>query len=659
MLLDDNGLNLSIFDPVLASVLGNARGEEGCKVLAEAIAHGRASVQLRDWLYCLARAPGTRLRRRLIDAPGKRPETFVDNIEAAMDDEPPGLPPDRLTARTVAPAVLRMLEAAERLAAGSPRHKVDDAVLTLALLEAADDHLREQITLRASEEGLKRFTAELRRDIGGGEDDDRILFGPDGTLLPQAFAPSGRRLLGRLAEDAASMGAKKVTTRHLLYTLLGNEGGLLTAALAVRGLDVKKDLHAALSRELARPGAKRNEGFTLGRDTLFDAVVAVLREARAEARRRGAQRIAEPDVCRAFVSRQPAELTRLTPGERLDLAGLRDYLEGADPPEEEEPTARRFTPREIEQNVKKRICGQDSAVDRVMPWVKRLRFGLPRDDRPAAVLLFLGPTGSGKTQLAKELARYVFGNEEQMLFLEMGQFKAKESMSTFVGAPPGYVGYGEGQLTNGLRDKPECVVLFDEVEKANPQVFDTLLRFADEGKISDPAGPVRDGRKCIIVMTTNAGQTWLRAHLEANPDARTNPGALARPMFEAAMRELELLGFRPEFLGRVDERVIFLPFTVPTCRRIVDGVLDRELEKFKKLKGVTLDVQDPVRDFLGKKTHERSRDEGARAAPRTINEHIVTPAIDLLTEGEDEGPARLIASLRGVDRVILEKAGGS
>ena len=229
----------------------------------------------------------------------------------------------------------------------------------------------------------------------------------------------------------------------------------------------------------------------------------------------------------------------------------------------------------------------------------------------------------------------------------------------FIGAPPGYVGYGEGKLTNGLKDKPECVVLFDEIEKADTQVFDTLLRFADEGVISDPAGPVRNGRKCIIVMTTNAGQTWLRDHLRENPSAGDDPGTLTKDLFEAAMKELrEERHFRPEFLGRVDERITFLPFTPGTCRKIVDSVLDRELETIRKLKEIAVDVPDEVRELLSRKVHERSVDEGARAAPRTINECIITPMIDAVTERADEAVAatHLVTSIRGLSNIVVEVA---
>jgi ATP-dependent Clp protease ATP-binding subunit ClpA len=168
---------------------------------------------------------------------------------------------------------------------------------------------------------------------------------------------------------------------------------------------------------------------------------------------------------------------------------------------------------------------------------------------------------------------------------------------------------------------------------------------------------VRDGRKCIIVMTTNAGQQWLRDYLKSNVEAIRNPKELTEQLFEAAAKELQERGFRPEFLGRVDERITFLPFTEGTCRKIVDSVLSREIGKFAKFKQVAIEVPDRVREVLAHYAFERSTDEGARGAPRAINQHIVTPAIDKLSDYEEQNkpsPSRLFASVEGLSKIVLE-----
>ncbi len=657
MLIDENGLKIDKFEPAIAEVLGSTKGEEGGQILNEAILNRHQVVELRDWLYCLAKASGTMVRRFLIDNKGLMPDRFVRAVENNYDTKArvQGLPPIRVTSGTIAPAVTAMLQNAEAMAEKN-QARISDAILTQAFIETADEDLRDMLVAWASPEGWKLFCARVKEaafPVPPGK-----AFRTDGTLDLKLFASSARKLFNRIREDVQSLGAKKATTRHLLYSLLGNENSLLTLALTNMGIDVKKELHSRLARELAKAGSKRTEEFELRQDTVFDAVRQLIEEAVRQARLGGRSTVTEFDISRVFAVKQGGELARLnSQGKPIEAASVVAYVNAAEfSEEEEEKPLHRFTVREIQEKINERIRGQEEAVARVIPWIKRLRFGIPRNERPAAVFLFLGPTGCGKTQLAKELARYVFGSDDNMIFLEMGQYKSKESMSMFIGAPPGYVGYGDGKLTNGLRDKPESVVLFDEIEKADTQVFDTLLRFADEGLITDPAGPIRDGRKCIIVMTTNAGQQWLRDELIKNPGLQKDPVQVTKGLFNAAMEELRKRGFRPEFLGRVDERIVFLPFSLETCRRILDQVLDQELEKFRKLKGIEIEVPDEVRKRLTQKVFERTADEGARGAPRTINEEIVSPAIDKISDAEEGGEPlkKMIASVQGLTGVTLE-----
>ena len=800
MLLNESGLELERWDRELLRVLGEGSGEEGFNVLSEATGRGCSKVEVRHWLYCLVKAPAGLLRRQLIDPTGKQPEQFIDIVEDCIGAQEVhgGLPPVKLTVDVIAQDGITMLDAAERLATEHNRSVVNEATLTLAILESGGGALTSILESWATEEGLKRckavakarirghlekitredlFSTHLlgprdvenwpslcarlleaagdaqpspgrriwglldhpsrdaiqeavgtkgvdpvtgairsavnavlkRKDFYRAEDfDNTIIDGgapepstinglsegerlklnrrlleaaypdviaragsADGKLTSALFDPTGHRFCQRFREDMASLGAKQVTTYPMLYTLLGTDS-LLARALAIRGVDVKKDLHTALSRQLAKPGAKRNTDFELTLDRMLGPVVDVLVHATELARASGAVVISEADISRAFVHRSAKTLQEMFPKDKpLELSGLRDYLDSAEVEvEEDEKAGERLTVARIEEAINTRIRGQGQALAKVIPWIKRLRFGLSRDNRPAAVLLFLGPTGTGKTQMAKELARYVYGSEEQLIFLEMGQFQTKESMSGFVGAPPGYVGYGDGKLTNGLRDKPECVVLFDEIEKAYVEVFNALLRFADEGLISDPAGPVRDGSKCIVVMTTNAGQMWLQQEYLKTNELKKTPGelatrladaradeSLADRLLDAARKELQQRGFRPEFIGRVDELVTFLPLDLDTCQRIAADILTAEQKKLLDLKDIELKWDDEALQILAEKAMVRSLAEGARGVPRTINEHVVGRIIDAVVLLEEEGKAcRTLRVFRGpgIEQVEVE-----
>jgi len=225
--------------------------------------------------------------------------------------------------------------------------------------------------------------------------------------------------------------------------------------------------------------------------------------------------------------------------------------------------------------------------------------------------------------MAKELAEAVFGSQENLIFLEMGQFNARESINIFVGAPPGYVGYGEGKLTNGLRDKPRSVVLFDEVEKAHSLVLDALLRFLDEGKIDDPAGSVRDGSQCIVVLTSNVGAEELAKiwpEIEEDPDWRSVARQRLRELFKKNQ-------FRVEFLNRVDEIVFFRALGVSDYAEIARRAVARDVERLKAERGIEVRL-DGVCEAIGGYCMRIS--EGARAAKRLALSVVTTPVIDFV-----------------------------
>jgi ATP-dependent Clp protease ATP-binding subunit ClpA len=646
MLFDENGLNLEKFDEKMLKILGDG----GSSVLTKAFALGSSRVNLRHWLYVLAEFPGSMISSKMISKKAKSPDDFVDSIESAFEKEGSSdlIGVTRLTIDNVTDQVIKMLDRAEEIAAKFGV-EVNEAALTLAILDSADEELAELLDIWKTDKFVQFLKVSVKPREKFTSD---ILFDDKKRLRRDLFKKSGWGFCKKLHEDAASSGAKKVNAKIMLYTILSNEAGSLFRVLQLNGIEVKRDVHSLLSREIFKTGTKRNKEYQHTSETLIGIIKDIFVKSYEYALDRGDDGIHEADINRAFFERSTKTLMNvLPPNASQFLPVIQDFLESEeieDTEEDDKPYAK-LTPSEIQENINSRVRGQTDAVSKIMLWIKRFRFGLTRDDRPAAVLLFMGPTGSGKTQIAKELAKYVYGDEDALLFLEMGQFQSEHSMSGFVGAPPGYVGYGDGKLTNGLRDLPECVVLFDEIEKAHTQVFDALLRFSDEGKISDPAGPVRDGTKCIIIMTSNAGQSWLQdeylniAELERNTEklegaldeARSDEN-LADNLLEKAVGELRAKGFRPEFIGRVDERITFLPFDLKTCRQILDDIIKKETDKMYELKSIELMVNDEARDVLTQKALLKSLREGARGIPRVVNEFIINPLIDLVMTAEEE-----------------------
>jgi ATP-dependent Clp protease ATP-binding subunit ClpC len=342
----------------------------------------------------------------------------------------------------------------------------------------------------------------------------------------------------------------------------------------------------------------------------------------------------EPHLLRGLLTVE-SQGRQLLSDEKANLLELRQTAERYGVPEEQEEETTIADISTVRDRLLRRLVGQEDAIKRILPYVQRMRFGFTTPGRPVGVFLFCGQSGSGKTEMAKELARAVYGSEENLVFLEMGQFNSRESMNIFVGAPPGYVGYGEGKLTNGLRDKPRSVVLFDEVEKAHTKVLDALLRFLDEGKIDDPAGPVRDGSQCIAILTSNVGANELSKlwdDVAASPDWRSIIRAKLRHAFEKQE-------FRPEFLNRVDEIILFRTLTKENYTEIARRLLERDLQRLRVEKGIDVTDTSGVAESIGAYCY--SIGEGARAAQRLTQAVVITPIIQFVLEKACESPVRL------------------
>ena len=271
-----------------------------------------------------------------------------------------------------------------------------------------------------------------------------------------------------------------------------------------------------------------------------------------------------------------------------------------------------------------RVVGQDEAVTAVAGAVLRARAGLSDPARPTGSFIFLGPTGVGKTELSKALAEALFDTEDNMVRLDMSEYMEKHSVSRLIGAPPGYVGYDEGgQLTEAVRRKPYSVILFDEIEKAHPDVFNTLLQLLDDGRLTDSQGRTVDFRNCIVIMTSNIGSMHLLDGISAD-------GSLKEGARERVMEDLRA-HFRPEFLNRVDETVVFLPLRRDQIARIVDLQVNRLRKRLEDRK-IRLELTDAARKFIGDAGYDPVY--GARPLKRYVQQAVETPLAKELVGGK-------------------------
>jgi ATP-dependent Clp protease ATP-binding subunit ClpB len=289
----------------------------------------------------------------------------------------------------------------------------------------------------------------------------------------------------------------------------------------------------------------------------------------------------------------------------------------------------------MEERLHDRVIGQEEAIRAVSNAVRRGRAGLSDPNRPIGSFIFLGPTGVGKTELARALAEFLFDNEQAMVRLDMSEYMEKHTVSRLLGAPPGYVGYDEGgQLTEAVRRRPFSVVLFDEIEKAHPDVFNVLLQILEDGRLTDGQGRTVDSKNTIIVMTSNLGSHLIQ-ELSSNEEQ----------MRKAVMEQLQQ-SFRPEFLNRVDEVIIFHPLTREQLRGIVEVQL-RRLRQRLAARNLALAVTPAAMDLLASEGFDPVY--GARPLKRTIQRLVQDPLAIRILEGE----------FREGDTVRVEASGGS
>ena len=318
------------------------------------------------------------------------------------------------------------------------------------------------------------------------------------------------------------------------------------------------------------------------------------------------EEVDEDDIAEIVSKWTGIEVSRLVESEMMKLLRMEDYLH-------------------------KRVIGQDEAVNTVSDAIRRARSGLKDPKRPIGSFIFLGPTGVGKTELAKSLAEFLFNDEDALVRIDMSEYMEKHSVARLVGAPPGYVGYDEGgQLTEAVRRKPYSVILFDEIEKAHPDVFNIMLQILDDGRLTDSKGRTVDFKNTLIIMTSNIGSSII---LENSLNSMISDSEFNDT--KEKVMELMKAQFKPEFLNRIDEIIFFKALTLNQLSQIVD-IYFTGLKKLFADKDIKLKITDEAKELLA--TRGFNPVYGARPLKRTIRQMVENPlAKDILAQKFKEG----------------------
>ncbi len=454
------------------------------------------------------------------------------------------------------------------------------------------------------------FIDEMHLLIGTGRATDGSI--DAAGILKPALAGGRLRCIGATTPQEYRAIEKDAAMERRLRPIMIEEPSIDEALAILTGM---RDLyeqhhHVTISKETLHAAVHLSEQY-LPNLRLPDKACSVLDEACSQARVNMAENEDEQDDVDDAFAEQPV----ITPSMIAEVISHRTGIPVRAPGREE-----RDRLLNLEALLKRRVIGQNEAIARVTQAIQVARAGLKPRNRPAGVFLFLGPTGVGKTELARALAAEVFGSDEHLIRVDMSEYMEKHAVSRMIGAPPGYIGHDqEGQLTGKLRRRPHCVVLLDEVEKAHPEVFDLFLQVFDAGRLTDAQGHTVDAQHAIWIMTSNVGTDMLGRSMPSG--FRAAKGAVEESQRERLMERLRQT-FRPEFLNRIDEVVIFQPLDQEQARAITRLQMN-ELAARLLEQGLTLEADDDAIELLCKEGF--SPTQGARPLRRVIEKLLTVP----------------------------------
>lgn len=440
--------------------------------------------------------------------------------------------------------------------------------------------------------------AILRGLRGRYEEHHRVQITDDAVDAAVDF--SDRYITGRCLPDKAIDVIDEAGARVRLKTM-SKPPNLKEIDEEVEALNRDKE-EAVANQDFEKAAALRDQA-----DKLKKKKTTITKEWREKSRENGG--VVDEDVIAEVVSKMTGiPLTRMSTEDSLRLMRMEDELH-------------------------KKVISQDEAIKAIAKAVRRSRSGLQDPKRPTGTFVFAGPTGVGKTLLAKALAEFMFGDADALIQIDMSEYMEKHNVSRLIGAPPGYVGYEEGgQLTEQIRRRPYAVVLLDEIEKAHPEVFNMLLQLMEEGRLTDSFGRSVDFRNTIVIMTTNAGADAIKNESQFG-FTKTDEDASYDAMKSRVMDEIEKV-FRPEFINRVNDVIVFRHLTMDNLKHVVELEVSKVRARLAD-KGFSLELSDEAKAFLVKKGS--NTDYGARPLRRAIESYIEDPLAEELLKGEFDG----------------------